>query len=309
MGACLKLVVVRKHQLGAVIFSLHAIPLEYNVKREYTIPGLTAYISVVSVVSIVALAVLNVVLQGYDIVTVLRPDPNVTEHYWWSTRGLSVRSAGECSPVSLPRKSAIATNSSLFSYELSGLFGANKKEITGASSYMANPLRSCTVDGIIANIDLAQLLFQFESRASIFALTYIEALIEQRQFIFDDVVAYYLQGRPSSEGLDDKGRLIQRNASSLLNVIAILDAFGADYTVALSLTRDATVGDTPNIIATGGLLSCPGGQNTTCQSKDMNMVAPQCAASYPNGTTFTWRGVCPYLAPVETNLLNMFTVL
>ncbi|QRV74238.1 hypothetical protein RhiJN_02252 [Ceratobasidium sp. AG-Ba] len=114
---------------------------------------------------------------------------------------------------------------------------------------MPNPLRSCTVDGVVANIDPAQLLFQFEVVICP-ELPILLSLISKLSLgnvnpYSDDVVAYYLQGLPSSEGLDDKGRLIQRNASSLLNVIAILDALSADYIAGLSLIRGTTVGDTP----------------------------------------------------------------
>lgn len=110
-------------------------PLEYPITKPYTIRHLTTYVSGVSVVAIAGLAVLNcksssrivfvvtlnplilVVLQGHEVVTVLRPNPNITESPWWSPKSLpGWHSAGDCQPVSLSRQSSFHTNSSLFSY-------------------------------------------------------------------------------------------------------------------------------------------------------------------------------------------------
>ncbi|QRV74233.1 hypothetical protein RhiJN_02247 [Ceratobasidium sp. AG-Ba] len=291
-------------------------PLEYNVKREYTIPGLTLYFSAFSVVAIAALTVLNIILQGYDIVTVLRTNPNVTESYWWSTRALSVRSAGECNPVSLPRRSMITTNSSLFSYEFRGAFGADKHDIAGASSYIANPLHSCTVDAIIVEIDLLKRTIQFNTPILCtgpdlpfsFSLASRLSLNDGNPYA-DDIIAYYLQNRPSRDGLDDRQRLIQRNASSLLNVIATVDAVTSDFANSLWITREAAAGNAPYLITTGGISVCPGGQNATCAPQEKRMSIPQCALIYPNGTSAPSVGICPFLANIEAEFLNTFTVL
>ncbi|QRV74237.1 hypothetical protein RhiJN_02251 [Ceratobasidium sp. AG-Ba] len=292
-------------------------PLEYAVKREYTIPGLTWYFSAFSVVAIAALTVLNVILQGYDIVTVLRTNPNVTESHWWSTRALPVRSAGECNPVSLPRRSMIMTNSSLFSYELRGVFGANNKGVAGATSYMANPLGSCTVDGIIVEIDLLRRSFQFDIPILCNGPDLPFSLALRSQFSLmdgnpygDDVVLYYLQNRPASDGLDDDRRAIQRDPHSILNVIAAVDAVSTDFMYALLAMMQVWAGDAPNRITTGGFMVCPGGQNATCQPEEKRVRIPECGMSYPNGTVVgSDTGICPLLGPIEPNFLNMFTVL
>ncbi|QRV74234.1 hypothetical protein RhiJN_02248 [Ceratobasidium sp. AG-Ba] len=291
-------------------------PLEYNVKREYTIPGLTLCFSAFSVVAIAGLTVLNIILQGYDIVTVLRPNPNITESYWWSTKAFSVRSAGECNPVSLSRKSAITTNSSLFSYELRGAFGANNEDIASATSYMANPLRGCTVDAIIAEIHLLKRTVHFNIPILCTSPDLPFSLSLTSQFSIsggnpytDDVIAYYLQNRPSRDGLDNSMRVTRRNTSSLLNVIATIDAVSTDFMNAVWINWEAAVGNAPSIITTGGIPVCPGGQNTTCRPEEMRMMIPQCGLAYPNGTGTGSIGICPFLAPVETDILSMLTVL
>ncbi|KAG9078567.1 hypothetical protein FS749_009393 [Ceratobasidium sp. UAMH 11750] len=291
-------------------------PLEYPVSREYTIPHLTAYFSIVSVAAVAALTVLNVILQGYDVVTVLRPDPNITESYWWSIGPLSVRSAGSCDPVSLPRKLKFSTNSSLFSYELRSVFDANKRNIIGASSYMANPLSSCTVDGIVVAIDLGRRTYTFDTPILCtgsdlpFSLSLVSRFfLDQYNPYYDDIMAYYTQNRPARDGLGVGLHLIERNASSPDNIMGILDAVSADLLAALWVLGNTSTDATPATISTGGFLACPGGQNTKCEPEDMRMTIPASLLSYPNGSTTSTLGIGNFLAPVERPFLNMFTVL
>ncbi|KAG9126273.1 hypothetical protein FRC07_004125 [Ceratobasidium sp. 392] len=292
-------------------------PLEYPVTREYTIPHLTAYLSLVSVIAISAFTVLNVILQGYDVVTVLRPDPNATESYWWSTRSLSLRSAGSCDPVSLPKKMTFNTNSSLFSYEeLRSAFDANKQNIAGASSYMANPLSSCTVDGTVVDIDLSRRTYRFDTPILCtgselpFSLSLVSTFsISQYNPFYDDIMVYYTQNKPGFDNLGFGRRHIQRNASSRANIIGILDAVSADLMVALWLVGNASTEAVPTAISTGGYLVCPGGQNATCKPEEMRMRIPASLLSYPNGSYASSDGIGTFLEPIETTFLNMFTVL
>ncbi|QRW03191.1 hypothetical protein RhiLY_02190 [Ceratobasidium sp. AG-Ba] len=289
--------------------------LEYSVKKKYTIPYLTAYFSGVSVFALTGLTVLNVILQGYDVVTVLRANPNATDPYWWSTSVGTLRSAGRCSPVSLPRKSIISTNSSLFAYELRSTFDSNKRNIEGASAYMANPLRSCTVDSVVANIDFSRWSFKIDvpilctSSELPFSLSLMSTFsLNSGNVYYDDIISHYIQNRPPREGLEEKQRLIHRDPSSPLNIIAVLDAINSDLQEALDRLRSAA-GDTPVFVSTGGIPTCPGGQNTTCRSEDMRMRVPECGITYANGSSTGSVGICPFLAPVEKDLLNLFTVL
>ncbi|KAG8780268.1 hypothetical protein FRC12_023266 [Ceratobasidium sp. 428] len=292
-------------------------PLTYTVTKNYTIPHLTVYFSVFSFVAIVALAVLNVILQGYDIVTVLRPDPNITASYWWSTRVGSVRSAGDCDPVSLSKEMMFSTNSSLFSYKLRSMFHANKQTMTVATSYMANPLSSCTVDGILANVDLVRSTLKFDVPILCmgsdipFSLSLISSFsIDQKNQYYDDIVAHYIRNKPSREGLElGQGGLLQRNPSDPLNTIAVIDAISSDLEFALNFVASRSTDVIPTSVATGGLLSCPGGQNATCKPEEMIMTAPRSGTTYSNGSYVTAPGVGPFLAPIERTFLNMFTAL
>ncbi|KAG8706432.1 hypothetical protein FRC08_001071, partial [Ceratobasidium sp. 394] len=291
-------------------------PLEYPVTRKYTIPHLTAYLSIASVVAVAALSVLNVILQGYDVVTVLRPDPNVTESYWWSVAPLPSRSAGGCNPVSLSTKMSFSTNSSFFSYEVRGAFDANNQDIAGASSYMANPLRSCTVDTMAVFVDIDLLAYSFDIPILCtgsdlpFSLALMSRLsLFQYNPYYDDIMAYYIRNRPIHEAMGDGLRLLQRNASSPANIIGLLDAMSTDLTVALSLLWNVSADATPATISTGASLACPSGRNATCNPEDMRMTIPESVVTYSNGSHITSHGIGTYLAPIEKSFLNVFTVL
>ncbi|KAG8744611.1 hypothetical protein FRC10_009836 [Ceratobasidium sp. 414] len=288
-------------------------PLEYPITREYTVPHLTTYLSIVSVFVIAALTVLN----GYDTVTVLRPDPNVTESYWWSVGPLSGRSAGGCDPVSLSGGVNFITNSSFFSYELRGVFGANEQNIAGASSYTANPLSSCTVDGVMVAIDIGRQTYTFDipilcaSPDLPFSLSLISRLsLNQHNPYYDDIMAYYIRNKQTREGLNAAPRLIQRNASSPANIIGLLDAVSTDFAGAFWYLRNVSTDVTPTLISTGGLFACPGGQiNATCKPEEMKMTIPGSAVTYPNGSDTISNGIGTLLAPIERSFLNLFTVL
>ncbi|KAG8780269.1 hypothetical protein FRC12_023267 [Ceratobasidium sp. 428] len=291
--------------------------LEYPVTRKYTIPHLTAYFSVVSVIAIAFFTTLNVVLQGYDVVTALRPDPNVTQSYWWSTGPLSLRSAGSCNPVSLPKKMNFNTNSSLFTYEVRSAFDTDKHNIAGASSYIANPLSSCTVDAIVLDIDLNRRTFKFDTPIFCtgsdlpFSLSLVSTfLLSQYNPYYDDIMAYYIQNNSTRKSLGVGELRIQRNASSPANVIGILDAVSADLMAAIWLLGNSSTTNAPTAISTGGFLACPGGQNATCEPEGVRMTVPASLVTYStNGTSILFDGIGPFLAPTERSLINMFTVL
>ncbi|KAG8765566.1 hypothetical protein FRC12_007430 [Ceratobasidium sp. 428] len=292
-------------------------PLEYPITREYTIPHLTTYLSAISIIAITILAILNVVLQGYDVVTVLRPDPNVTHSYWWSIGSLSLRSAGNCDPVSLPKKMTFSTNSSIFTYVVRSTFDANNQNIIGASSYIANPLGSCTVDGIIVDIDISRRRYKFDTPILCtgsnlpFSLSIASTfLLDQYNPYYDDIMAYYIQNKPARNSLSFGQSHIQRNATSLTNIVGILDAISADLMISLWLLGNSST-DTisPATISTGGFPACPGGRNATCKPDEMRMIIPASLLSYPNGSYVSSNGIGTFLAPIETSFLNMFTVL
>ncbi|KAG8697627.1 hypothetical protein FRC08_006406 [Ceratobasidium sp. 394] len=290
-------------------------PLEYPVTREYTIPHLAAYLSLVSVVAIAALTVLNVILQGYDIVTVLRPDPNVTESYWWSIGPLPGRFAGGCNPVSLSKKMSFSTNSSFFSYEVRSAFDANNQDIAGASSYVANPLNSCTVDAIAAVVDIGRRTYTFDIPILCtgsdlpFSLSLISRFsLNQYNPYYDDVMAYYIRNKPARKDIGAGLHITHQNASSPANIIGILDAMSTDFMAAFWLLGNASKHAIPATISTGGFLACPG-ENATCHPEDMRMKIPTAVLTYPDGTYSMSDGVGSYLAPIERSFLNIFTVL
>ncbi|KAG8678436.1 hypothetical protein FRC09_019840, partial [Ceratobasidium sp. 395] len=102
---------------------------------------------------------------------------------------------------------------------------------------------------------------------------------------------------------------IQRNASSPANVIGILDAVSADLMAAIWLLGNSSTTNAPTAISTGGFLACPGGQNATCEPEEMRMTVSASLVTYSNGTSTSFDGIGPFLAPTERSLINMFTVL
>jgi hypothetical protein len=100
-----------------------------------------------------------------------------------------------------------------------------------------------------------------------------------------------------------------RNASSLSNVIGILDAISSDMRVAVNVAASISKDPTPTLLWTGGLLVCPGGQKTTCKKEEMRMIIPESLTFYPNGTSFSADGPGPFLTPIRTSMINTFVAL
>lgn len=277
---------------------------------------------------------MTVVLQGHEVVTVLRSNPNITESPWWSPRSLpGWHSAGGCQPVPLSRQTSFRTNSSLFSYgelafallfirlltkqDLRSIFDSNGQNVMGPTPYTANPLGSCTVGGVLVNVNFNRRTYKFDVPIQCtgnelpFSLSLISSLSLNINPYYDDINAYYLVNKPTREVLNslDSQQAFQRNTSSLTNVIGILDALYSDVQVALSVAAGSSTGSRPVSLMSGGLLACPGGQNTTCDAKDMRMIIPQSVTDYANGTTVSVDGPGPVLSLLENAMLNMFVAL
>lgn len=187
----------------------------------------------------------------------------------------------------------------------------------GATPYIANPLSSCTVGGILVNVNLARRTYKFDVPILCtgpelpFSLSLISSLSLNANPYYDDISAYYLLNKPSREGLDSSTseQVLSRNASSLTNIIGILDALSSDVQVALSAAGGTSTVSRPTALSTGGLLACPGGQSTTCDPKDMRMMIPRSETDYANGTSIIVDGPGPVSSIAENSMLNMFIAL
>ncbi|KAG9096737.1 hypothetical protein FRC06_008380 [Ceratobasidium sp. 370] len=290
--------------------------LSYSISKEYTIPHLNAYLFIISVIAIPVLVVLNVALQGYNVVAELHPDPNTIQPYWWSVVPFLIRSPGRCNPVSLSKGLKFSTNFSLFSYEFRSAFGADSRKINGASPYMANSLSNCTLDGISVVIDLSLHTYTFDipirctGSGLPFSLSFASRFfLDQQDPYFDDITSYYIRNRPAREGFGIGSHYIRRNASSPDNIVGILDAISLDLEIALQTLEESSADTVPTMIKTGGFLSCPGGLNYTCKPEDARMTILRSLLVYPNGSSIGVGGVGSFLAPAEKHLLNMLTVL
>ncbi|KAG8731843.1 hypothetical protein FRC12_019530 [Ceratobasidium sp. 428] len=181
---------------------------------------------------------------------------------------------------------------------------------------MANPLGSCTVDGIIVNIDVSHQRYRFDTpilcTGSDLPFSFSVAstfLIDQFNPYYDDVMTYYIQNQPALNSLSFRQSHIQRNTSSLTNIIGILDAVSADLIIALWLLGNSSTDISPKTISMGGFLACPAEQNATCKPDEMRMSIPTSLLTYPNGSYVHSYGIGTFLEPIKTSFLNMFTVL
>jgi hypothetical protein len=126
---------------------------------------------------------------------------------------------------------------------------------------------------------------------------------------FDDINKYYVLKQPSEEGMKSNHPRLPRNGSSLSNIIGILDALSTDMRVALNVTTSVSRDPIPTLLRTGGLLACPGGRETTCKKEEMRMTILGSLTFYPNGTKITAYGPGPFLAPIQTSIINIFVAL
>jgi hypothetical protein len=115
---------------------------------------------------------------------------------------------------------------------------------------------------------------------------------------YDDINKYYVLKKPSEEGMKSARPQVPRNASSLSNVIGILDAISTDMRVAVNFTASESGDSIPTLLHTGGLLVCPGGRETTCKNEEMRMTIPNSLTFYPNGTKINAHGPGPFLTPI-----------
>ena len=161
----------------------------------------------------------------------------------------------------------------------------------GTTPYTANPLSSCTVGGVLVNVNFNRRTYKFDVPILCtgpelpFSLSLISSVSLNANPYYDDINAYYLLNKPSREVLDSSAsqQVLSRNASSLTNVIGILDALSSDVQVALSVAASTSIGSRPIALSSGGLLACPGGQGATCDPKDLRMTIPRSVRTMQTG--------------------------
>ncbi|QRV84664.1 hypothetical protein RhiJN_12680 [Ceratobasidium sp. AG-Ba] len=150
--------------------------LTYSVEQPYRLRWITEIFYFGSTILILLLIVFNVALVGYDEVTVLQKDPNITDHgQWWAPRSLpdALRfrtTPGDCQATTLPLNTPLRTNSSLplFTYNIiNNLEDLDaQKDAFGLRSetpYQANPMNICRVENMTITMEARILAFVIET--------------------------------------------------------------------------------------------------------------------------------------------------
>ncbi|QRV98708.1 hypothetical protein RhiJN_26727 [Ceratobasidium sp. AG-Ba] len=228
----------------------------YLVEQPYRLRWITPVFYGVSVVLILVLILLNLILAGYDTVTVLYSNPNVTDYQqWWAPKSLPDAlklhtKPGGCEEARLDRNTPFRTNSSLplFAYELSNDFNQyaspdNTHGLRAETPYQANPLDICHIEDMMSmTMDPRMLSFNFESLATLlcdpvgdpprsrqFCTSFSRAITPR--FRRDSILSYMAHMASPNQTGSVAYRKISQNGppkNTYLNVLGVLDTLGSD---------------------------------------------------------------------------------
>ncbi|KAG8710930.1 hypothetical protein FRC08_016541 [Ceratobasidium sp. 394] len=218
-------------------------PLTRPLERPYRLRWVSITFHVGSLVVVPLIALLNVVLAGYETVTVHRPDFDAEEDVWWAPRGLPSglrfhTRSGPCQPTELPLNVPLRTNSSLqlFTYAFSN-FKSNSTDLRPSTSYSANALSKCRVESMKLSLEeatyrsfKAECIIQCPDlpEAPAFRITFRRTTNSPFK---EDTVKEYLDYQLKSSTLGNRTLPLHSgpaSATSPLNILGALDAFGAD---------------------------------------------------------------------------------
>ncbi|KAF8607410.1 hypothetical protein BDV93DRAFT_542333 [Ceratobasidium sp. AG-I] len=240
--------------------------LTYPVEQPYRIRRITEIFYFSSFVLIALLVTLNVALVGYDVVTVLLPNPNVTNYdQWWAPAklpdALKIRTKpGECEPTRLPMGTPLKTNSSLplFTY-----FMINDPTLRSTSpqanslaqrSYQANPLNGCRVQNMTLSTQLSTATLQIATNVQcnlnediqskqirVFSMTFARS--EETGSRADSILeylAFQMTGIPSDLGQPTLISSFGPPNNTFLNILGLLDGLGSDALQAIRVEANFT---------------------------------------------------------------------
>ncbi|KAG8713215.1 hypothetical protein FRC08_013555 [Ceratobasidium sp. 394] len=218
--------------------------LSYPVEQPYRIRWITDIFYAGSAVLIVVLVIFNLVVSGYDTVTVITQSPNITDpNQWWAPDWVPkafriIRTApGECEPAVLPLNTPLGTNSSLplFSYILSDTLSQQGRR----DPYKANPLDSCRVQRMTMVMEAKAIAFDITITLS---CNMAPDPTRPRQFVvhfknaFDtrfrhDTIIDYMALKIASDGKPASYDRLSRNGppkDKFFNVLGVVDALSGD---------------------------------------------------------------------------------
>ncbi|QRV84635.1 hypothetical protein RhiJN_12651 [Ceratobasidium sp. AG-Ba] len=221
--------------------------LTYPIEQPYRLKYINPIFYIGSIILLILLVPLNVILGGYDTITIWLADPK-TESYepWWAPKSLPealrIRTKpGECQGARLDKNNPLRTNSPLplFSYVLSSDFNQsaslNENGVRTETSYMANPLNGCHITNMSTTLEPKMLFIKVD------ATVFCDPMGDpphSRQFVTsftrtpndryrpDSIVRYMEYTRPENKyGRISRGGPPQ---DTYLNVLGVLDTLSRD---------------------------------------------------------------------------------
>ncbi|KAG8732542.1 hypothetical protein FRC12_019230 [Ceratobasidium sp. 428] len=223
--------------------------LTYPVRQPYRIRWITEIFYGVSAVVIVLLVIFNLIVSGYNTVTVVVANPNITDPKWWAPswvpKGLRViRTApGECEPAVLPVNTELRTNSSLplFTYTLLNTYGEHE---LAHAPYKANPLDSCRVHDMEMSIETKAIALEVTARVwcDIASNATRSRQFEVRfkntqdaQFREDTIAEYMADRHNAGDSAHEQISQAGPTKDPILNVVGVVDVLSSDLTQILRM--------------------------------------------------------------------------
>ncbi|QRW13344.1 hypothetical protein RhiLY_12343 [Ceratobasidium sp. AG-Ba] len=299
--------------------------LTYPVEQPYRLRWITEIFYASTAILIPILALFNVALVGYEQVTVLESNPNITEyHQWWAPKSLpsALRfrtKPGECQETNLPINVPLRTNSSLplFTYTITNNIkqqdaikdsrGRYKKE----TPYKANPLATCHVQNMTLAMEVKILSFAVTTtllcdptgdppRSKRFQTTFKRTHIPQfRPDSILDYMAYV--ATPNNSDLSSYKRFSRDGpkVNSLNNALGVVDAMSSDLIRAMIMRRISYNFTDQYDVPELGSLSWDSNFDPRPPTNRSRIIG---TGTYLNGY---WTGGS-YLRPMNATIINVF---
>ncbi|CEL53368.1 hypothetical protein RSOLAG1IB_06335 [Rhizoctonia solani AG-1 IB] len=316
--------------------------LEYPKGQPFAIPYMAEFFYAGSVILVAVLVVVNIILAGNDVVTVLKKDPNNTDSKWWAPSWLPESltmsaTPGPCQPLTLPQHAtAIRTNSTLpiFAYTiLNGLGtvthpnGTQEAKWYDALPYRSEPLETCTVQNITALVNFqdrgltmtAQIVCDIQSQnpdaPNTLKLSTTFSRMANTDLGSDDIVDYISSyAVPRTADISKAQAVLLANNVPALKMLGVLDGMGSDILKALwaqkwawKLSGRDNQWPDQAVVKWAAEANCTGSDSLDrCRSTGVGVEGIE---TWYSNTRGSQNFSLPYLRPMNTSMNNYFTVL
>ncbi|CAE6458917.1 unnamed protein product [Rhizoctonia solani] len=316
--------------------------LEYPKGQPFAIPYMAEFFYAGSVILVAVLVVINIILAGNDVVTVLKKDPNNTDSKWWAPNWLPESltmsaTPGPCQPLTLPQHAtSIRTNSTLpiFAYTiLNGLGtitypnGTQEAKWYDALPYRSEPLETCTVQNITALVNFqdrgltmtAQIVCDIQSQSpdapNTLKLSTTFSRMANTDLGSDDIVDYISSyAVPRTADISKAQAVLLANNVPALKMLGVLDAVGSDILKALwaqkwawKLSGRDNQWPDQAVVKWASEANCTGsGSLDRCRSAGVGVEGIE---TWYSNTRGSQNFSLPYFRPMNTTINNYFIVL